>query len=120
MTEIILPWPPKELSPNARQHWAKLAKAKRLYRHACAITAISQGAKRIAADGLHLTITFHAPNKRAYDLDNALARLKAGLDGLADVLGVDDSRWSYTISKGEPVGCFVGSVGGFVRVEVAA
>lgn len=111
--EITLPWPPKELSPNSRQHWAKLAKAKRLYRHACAITAISQGAKRIAADGLHLTITFYPPTRRAFDLDGLLSRMKSGLDGLADVLGVDDSRWSFTIAKSP-------DIGGFVRVEVAA
>lgn len=112
MTEITLPWPPKELSPNARTHWAKLAKVKAAYRTACAMTARSQGAQQINADKLHLTLTFHAPTRRAYDLDNALARMKSGLDGLADVLGVDDSRWSLTIRKAD-------TVGGFVRVEVA-
>ena len=35
------------------------------------------------------------------------------MNGLADVLGVDDSRWSLTIKKGD-------AVGGFVRVEVSA
>lgn len=109
--ELTLPWPPSELSPNARTHWAKLAKAKRAYRAACAWTAKEQGAGRLHADSLHLTLTFHAPTRRAYDLDNALARLKSGLDGLADVLGVDDSRWTLTIQKSE-------TVGGFVRVEV--
>jgi crossover junction endodeoxyribonuclease RusA len=64
------------------------------------------------AEALHLTLTFYAPTRRAFDLDNALARIKSGLDGLADVLGVDDSRWSLTIKKGD-------KVGGFVRVEVA-
>ena len=57
-------------------------------------------------------LTFHAPTQRAYDLDNALARCKAGLDGLADVLGVDDSRWQYTIARGAPV------KGGAVRVVI--
>lgn len=66
----------------------------------------------MTADTLHLTLTFYAPTRRAFDLDNALARCKAGLDGLADVLGVDDSRWSLTIRKGD-------TVGGFVRVEVS-
>lgn len=33
---VILPWPPKELSPNFRGHWAKLARAKKAYRLACA------------------------------------------------------------------------------------
>lgn len=108
---ITLPWPPKELSPNARVHWSKLSRAKKAYRVACAWHAKAQGARKVQADALHLTLTFHAPTRRAYDLDNALARLKSGLDGLADVLGVDDSRWTLTIAKG-------GTVGGFVKVEV--
>jgi crossover junction endodeoxyribonuclease RusA len=108
-----LPWPATALSPNRRMHWATLAKAKKAYRHACAVTAKSQGAKKLDAEALHLTLTFYAPTKRDFDLDNALARIKSGLDGLADVLGVDDSRWSLTIRKGD-------TVGGFVRVEVAA
>ena len=41
---LTLPWPPKELSPNARQHWSKLAKAKKAYRDACAWTAKEQEA----------------------------------------------------------------------------
>ncbi len=110
---LTLPWPPTTLSPNARLHWAVLAKAKKTYREACAIVARQQGARPLGADALHLTLTFYAPTRREFDLDNALARMKAGLDGLADVLGVDDKHWSLTIQKG------VG-VGGFVRVMVAA
>ena len=34
--------------------------------------------------------------------------------GLADVLGVDDSRWQYAMTRGEPV------KGGEVRVVVCA
>lgn len=104
---IKLDWPPTSLSPNARLHWAKLAKAKKAYREACAWQAIQQGAKPMQADKLHLTLTFVPPTRRQYDLDNALARIKAGLDGLADVLKVDDKHWSLTIRKGEGVGGFV-------------
>ena len=46
-------------------------------------------------------------------MDNLLSRLKSGLDGLADVLGVDDSRWSLRIEMAEPV------KGGSVYVEVS-
>lgn len=109
---LTLPWPPSALSPNARTHWSALARAKKAYRAACAAQAQAQGARRIKADRLHLTLTFYPPNRRAHDLDNCLARLKSGLDGLADVLGVDDKHWSLTIAKAD-------TVGGFVRVEVA-
>ena len=111
MRAVILPWPPKELSPNFRAHWAKLARAKKAYREACARAAREQGMRPVKADKLHLSLTFYAPTRRAYDLDNALARMKSGLDGLADVLGVDDKHWTLTISKAD-------TVGGMVRVEV--
>ena len=35
MIEVVLGWPPSDLSPNARLHWAKLARAKKHYRQAC-------------------------------------------------------------------------------------
>ena len=72
-----LPWPPVALSPNSRTHWAKLQKAKREYRQACAWSVKSQGAGKLNAETLHLTLTFYAPTKRAFDLDNALARIKS-------------------------------------------
>ena len=111
MTTITLPWPSSALSPNTRAHWSKLAAAKKAYRAACAWTAKAQGAGRIEARRLHLIITFYPPNRRAHDLDNCLARLKSGLDGLADVLGGDDQHWALTIKKAD-------TVGGYVRVEV--
>jgi crossover junction endodeoxyribonuclease RusA len=114
---IVLPWPPKELSPNARVHWATLAKLKRQYREACRVQTLAQGSKEIQhiwlnkPNNLNLAITFFPPTRRAYDLDNALARCKAGLDGLADALGVDDKHWSISIAKSE-------KIGGMVVVEI--
>lgn len=110
---VTLPWPPSSLSPNARQHWASHARAKKAYRTACAWQAKAQGAARMVADRLSVRIEFVPPDRRHRDTDNMVASLKAGLDGLADVLGVDDSRWQLVI---EPV---ADRVGGFVRVEVA-
>ena len=110
-TRIILPWPPSELSPNKRQHWAQLAKAKKLYRAACATQARLQGLDRMAVNAVHLKLTFHPPTRRRFDLDNLLARMKSGLDGLADVIGVDDSRWTLEISKSD-------QAGGYVQVEI--
>lgn len=40
--------------------------------------------------------------------------MKSGLDGLADVLGVDDNRWTLSAEL------LVGQVGGMVKVEVVA
>ena len=35
MIEKVLGWPPSDLSPNKRLHWAKVALAKKHYRQAC-------------------------------------------------------------------------------------
>lgn len=108
---ITLPWPPKELSPNARLHWSKFAKAKKAYRWVCTLQAREQGARAIKAKKLHLSLTFYPPTRRAFDLDNSLARMKSGLDGLADVLGVDDKHWSLSIARAD-------EIGGMVKVVV--
>ena len=113
MIDLTLPWPPKELSPNARIHFMALAKAKKSYREACAWTAKSQGAVKIDAKALHVSLEFFPPDKRGYDLDNLLARCKALCDGLADVIGVDDRHWSLALKRSD-------TVGGFVKVRVTA
>lgn len=110
---LILPWPCKELSPNARLHWRQVARAKKLYREACNTTARAQGAQKMTAERLHVSFTFYPPNKRRRDLDGCISRMKSGIDGLADVLGVDDSRWSMSFALSE-------EIGGMVRVHVEA
>jgi len=121
--EITLGWPPPELSPNARVHWAKLASIKKTYRLACAAQTREQGAKlnrtkKPIIPGLPacgfvfapvlLELEFYKPNRRAMDRDNLLARMKAGLDGVCDALGVDDRIFSVvTIRVSDDIGGFV-------------
>lgn len=109
---ITLPWPPSKLNPNVRQHWTSLARHKRRYRDACRLTALSQGAKKIESDRLTVTLMFVPPDRRRRDLDNCIASMKAGLDGLADALGVDDNRWRLVCKMAD------GEIGGFVAVTV--
>lgn len=111
---LMMPWPVlKPLSPNWRGHWSAKAKAKKVLRHEWAMQARTQGATNLAGKpSLSLSIEFVPPDRRARDLDNMLATIKAGLDGLADVLGVDDSCWTLQISK-------AAGIGGFVRVTVS-
>lgn len=110
--QLTLPWPPSALSPNTRSHWRVLALAKKAYRAECARQALAQGIRRIDAERLHVSLLFVPPNRRAYDLDNLLARFKAGGDGLADVLQVDDRNWSLSIAKSD-------QIGGMVKVTIA-
>ena len=108
---LTLPWPPHDLSPNARVHWAALAKAKKSYRYACAIEAKRQGATRLDTHGLDVHFIFYPPSRRRTDLDNCLSRMKSGVDGLVDVLGVDDSKWRISLAM-------AGEIGGMVKVQI--
>ena len=104
---IRLPWPKRELSPNARVHHFAKARAAKAYRTGCGWEAKAQGACHIKADRLPVTITFHPPDGRRRDPDNMIASFKSGADGIADVIGVDDSKWEPTYRVGDVVnrGC---------------
>jgi crossover junction endodeoxyribonuclease RusA len=95
---LELPWPAKELSPNFRGHWSTVAKAKKAYRLKCSQIGLAHGLhlanKKPTSVKVHLI--FCQPDHRARDWDNMLASMKSGLDGLADAMGVDDSKWRPT------------------------
>ena len=91
--EVTLPWPLRELSPNWRGHWAKKAKAVKAYRKACFVLAKEAGLLFDGPGEVHLWITFNKPSRRATDDDNLVASFKAGRDGIADAMGIDDSRF---------------------------
>ncbi|WP_312707268.1 hypothetical protein [Stenotrophomonas sp.] len=95
MNELILPWPHKDLSPNARVHWNDRARASKIGRREAAALALAAGWKSILLpDGrLHLHVTFYPPTRRLPDDDNMLARFKPYRDGIADALGIDDKRF---------------------------
>ena len=97
---IILPWPDKKLSPNARTHWASKAKAVKSARNAAGWATRACGV-RINGDGaIDLHITFYPPDNRSRDTDNLLASCKGILDGVADGLVVNDSRFILHIARG--------------------
>lgn len=54
-----------------------------------------------------IMLTLHPPTRRNRDRDNGLARCKSLLDGVADALKVNDSRFRASAEYGEPVefGC---------------
>lgn len=84
------PWPPKELSPNARVHWSTKSKAIAKYREDCYfLTKFDLSLKRGVNYGM--TIYFHPGNRIRRDLDNFTAASKALIDGMCSRLGIDDS-----------------------------
>lgn len=102
--KIELPFPPKELNPNKRLHWAVKAKAKNRYRKDCHFLALAQGVKKLEVDGkIRIYATVHMPDMRRRDDDNITAAFKAGRDGFADALGVDDNRFVFTWEISEEV-----------------
>ncbi|MDE2022045.1 MAG: endodeoxyribonuclease RusA [Patescibacteria group bacterium] len=108
MTEFTLPWPPAGLSPNARVHYHKLAALKKKYRRDCAVLVMEQGAKWMAPGAKDVSLTFYPPTKRWPDWDNCIAAFKAGMDGISDAIGVDDSLFRIRFEvKREKGGCVV-------------
>ena len=96
---ILLPWPCKELSPNTRCHWAVKAKAVKSYRSAAGWATKASGYKIHGNGPIDLHIGFYPPDNRARDLDGMLSSIKAGLDGIADALDVNDKRFTLWIER---------------------
>lgn len=98
--QIILPFPPSGLTPHAKGHWRKKAALTKSYRHLCAQEAQLQGLRGVAAEKLKARVTLHRPNRRR-DYQNCISCFKAGVDGLADVTGIDDRYWKIDFAEGE-------------------
>jgi crossover junction endodeoxyribonuclease RusA len=114
VNEVTLPWPPAACSPNARVHWSKKSRAARAYRATCRLLAKQVGLQTPQGEAL-LILEFVPPDKRRRDDDNLLAMFKAGRDGLADALGIDDSIFSTQIRLSKET-----TKGGAVRVRIQA
>lgn len=116
MTEtlaITLPWPSRSLSPNARVHWRRLADVKKLAKRDAFYAAMSGRKEKIDAPTIKASVTFSPPDRRARDTDNMISSMKAAFDGIADAIGIDDSKWTLHIQPvAEPV------KGGRVTVEL--
>ena len=78
MNKLILPWPPRPLSPNASEHWAVVSGAKKRYRLACFMLARQTEWVFPEEGPIHLDIEFVPPNKR----DNA-GKSRVGPNSLA-------------------------------------
>jgi len=107
---IIFPLPPSTLSPNARVHWRVKAKAAKKYKSDCYMQTIVWIDKEYLRSGIYpsqfreilgiydksktleITLQFCFAQNRKRDDDNLIASFKSGRDGMADALGIDDSR----------------------------
>lgn len=111
MIELTLPWPPRALSPNARVHWAAKSKVTKAYKHAC--WALCKESGMVAPDSpkIAIWIDLYPPDRRNRDDDNMIAAFKAGRDGIALALGIDDKRFRcYPFVKDQ--------IGGMIKVRL--
>lgn len=109
---VDLPWPSRVLHPNARVHWGQRARSAKKARFDAAWSARSAGVGRMEATALKVTAVFTPPDARRRDADGMLSNIKPYLDGIADVVGVDDSKWTIAIRR-EPA-----RKPGSVRIEI--
>lgn len=113
---IVLPYPPKELNPNKKMHYAKKAQYFKSYRNTCfylAKKALGSYKSVIPDSGkIMLKITFFPPDNRKRDDDNMISAFKAGRDGLALAMKIDDNVFLTDPRQG-PV-----FKGGKIEVEI--
>lgn len=98
---ITLPFPPASLSGHAKGGWhGKSAATKHQREWACYVT--TEAGVTVPEFG-DIPIHFHfVPNSRRGDRVNFPIRIKAAVDGIADALGVNDSRFLPSYSFGDP------------------
>ena len=101
---ILLGWPPRELAPNGRYHFHAKAQAAKAYRTSAMFTALGEGPTVGPERPLSVIVEFSPPDARKRDLDNMLASIKAGLDGISDAYGLNDYDINpITIKRCDPV-----------------
>lgn len=105
MTTVTLPFPVKLLWPNGRApHWASRHRAVKAARSLAALecrAAIGPG--KPGWTGVTLAWVIHPKTAHRIDDDAPPYALKAFRDGIADALGIDDSRFVATYAMGEPI-----------------
>ncbi len=98
--DVILPWPPMELSPNhKRKVYPKtLSRIIRNYRATARILTYEVAQKvriRNVVGKVNIEFHFYPPDNVRRDEDNLLATMKAGIDGIADAICVNDWFFHY-------------------------
>jgi crossover junction endodeoxyribonuclease RusA len=96
---VVLPLPPKELSPNARVHWGRKARMSKRYK--LAAMAATDGALVEAGrpegmwDAAQLKVCLYNRTAHRRSSLNLIASMKSAFDGIAISLGVDDAHWVH-------------------------
>lgn len=98
--ELQLSFPAPELMQNRREgrHWSYAHEAKVAQRQEAYLLArqsITQSGFEARPDARYrVEMVFCPPDNRRRDVSNLHAAMKAALDGIAEAMGVDDSRFT--------------------------
>lgn len=114
---VRLPFPAAELFPNRAKgrHWGGLSAVRAKQKSDAFYATKAAGVFEDKGGNIPLSLLYMTPDKRKRDLDGLLAASKNLLDGMAQALGVDDSRFKPILVdwvQGEKkVGALVAAVG---------
>jgi crossover junction endodeoxyribonuclease RusA len=102
MTTIMLPWPPASLSGHAGGHWRSKSSPTAKHREWARLATLAAHATAPATGDIRVHIRFVPPDRRG-DRTNFPNRMKAYLDGIAEAMDVNDSRFLPSYEFAEPV-----------------
>lgn len=109
--KLVLPWPDKQLTPNAkrRKHWRAYQpaiKSDRELGYGLTLEQLSHGIRdvRLAVRGKTLCpkVTFYPPDHRKRDDDGMIGAFKHLRDGICDALNIDDNKLRPIYAFAEP------------------
>jgi hypothetical protein len=98
---IILPFPPASLSGHAKGHWRAKSGPTAQYRDNALEAALAADLTVPEEGDIRLHLHFVPPNRRG-DRVNFWNRAKCQIDGIAEALGINDSRFLPSMSFAEP------------------
>jgi crossover junction endodeoxyribonuclease RusA len=98
---VVLAWPDKRLSPNARMHWRQKSEVVKRARWDAAYSVLEAAGGSLSAiraalagdDPVAVRVRFYPPDNRRRDDDNMVGAFKASRDGIADALDLNDRRF---------------------------
>lgn len=99
---IELPFPPASLSGHNKGHWHSRSGVVAKHREWARLATLAAGAVAPGEGDIRLSITFYPPNRRG-DRVNFPNRCKPLIDGIADAMKVNDSRFLPAYHFAEPV-----------------
>lgn len=106
---VMLPWPDKRLSPNARLHWRAKVGPKQAAKIAAGWAAVkakgfyaAKATLALSDDPVPVKVRFYPPDRRHRDDDNMIGSFKSARDAIADALEVNDRRFRPHYIFNEP------------------